>query len=106
MRNFLESATEAELGRLCEFFQKATSMRMSLADTGHLQPPTPVATETTVAKSIVNGTVKRKIYQAIDMRFYWVRDRIQLNHFRIFREEVKKNLVEYVTKHHPIWHHR
>ena len=40
------------------------------------------------------------------MIFYWVRDIIQQNHFHIFWEERKKNLVDYVTKHHPIWHHR
>ena len=44
-------------------------------------------------------------YRAIDMRFYWVRDRIRQNHFHIFREEGKKNLADYVTKHHSIWHH-
>ena len=40
------------------------------------------------------------------MQFYWVRDRIQQNHFHIFWEEGKKNLEDYVTKHHPVWHHR
>ena len=38
------------------------------------------------------------------MRFYWVRDRIQQNHFHIFWEKGRKNQVDYVTKHHPIWH--
>ena len=40
------------------------------------------------------------------MRFYWVRGRIQQNYFHILWEEGKKNLADYVTKHHPIWHHR
>ena len=40
------------------------------------------------------------------MRLYWVRYIIQQNHFHIFWEEGKKNLADYVTKHHPIWHHR
>ena len=57
-------------------------------------------------KIIVIGTVKQKISRAIDMIFYWVRDRIRKNHFRIFWEEEKKNLADYVTKHHPVWHHR
>ena len=39
------------------------------------------------------------------MRFYWVRDRIQQNHFHIFWEERKKNFANYVTKYHPIWHY-
>ena len=40
------------------------------------------------------------------MRFYWVRDRIRQNHFHIFWEEGEKNLADYVTKNHPIWHYR
>ena len=40
------------------------------------------------------------------MIFYWVRDRIQKNHFYLFWEEGKENLEDYVTKYHPIYHHR
>ena len=80
-------------------------MRTALADMGHHQPPTPVATDNT-EKKIFNGTEKQKISQAIDMRFYWVRDIIRQYHFHIFWEEGKKNQTEYVTIHYPIWHHR
>ena len=38
------------------------------------------------------------------MIFYWVKDIIRKK-FHIFWEEEKKNLVDYITKHHPIWHH-
>ena len=73
---------------------------------GHLQPPKPVTTYNKASNSIVRGTAKQKISRSIDMRFYWVRDRIRQNHFHIFWEEGKKNLADYVTKHHPIWNHR
>ena len=73
----MASATEAELRGLFENCQKATSTRTALADMGHLQPPTPVAMDNTAANSIVNGTEKQKISRAIDMRFYWVRDKTQ-----------------------------
>ena len=52
----MASAIEAELGGLFENFQKSTSMRTALAEMGHLQSPTPVATDNTAANSIVNGT--------------------------------------------------
>ena len=60
MRNVIASATEAELGGLFENFQKATSTRTTLLDMGHQQPPTLMATDNTVANSIVNGTAKKK----------------------------------------------
>ena len=65
-------------------------MRTALAGMGHQQPPTPVATYNTVAKSIFNGTENKKIFRAIDMRFYWVRDRIQKNYFHIFWEDMSQ----------------
>ena len=90
IRNAMASAKEAELGWLFETFQKATSMRKALAYMGHLQPPTPVATDNTAVNNIINVTAKQKRSKAIDIRFYWVRDRIQQNHFHVFWEEGKK----------------
>ena len=72
---------------------------------GHQQPPTLVVTDIIVVNSIINVKAKN-ISRAIDMIFYSVRDRILQNHFHIFWEEGKKNLANYVTKHHPIWLHR
>ena len=97
---------DAELGGLFENCQKSTYIRTALAYMVHQQPTTLVATDNTAANSIVNGTAKQKRYRAIYMRFYWVRDRIQQNHFHIIWEEGKKNLAEYVKKHHLIWNHR
>ena len=94
------------IGGLFENSQKAASMRTALAEMGHQQPPTPVAIDNTAANSIVNETAKPKKSQTINMRFYWVRDIIRQNHFHIFWGEGKRNLAGYVTKKHPIWHHR
>ena len=93
----MASATEEELGGLFENFQKATYTRTALAEMGHQQPPTTVVTVNTSAKSIVNRTENQKRYRAIDIIFYWVRDRIRKKHFHIFWEEGKKNLADYVT---------
>ena len=86
MGNAIASATEAELGGLSENCQKATFMRTALAEMGHLQPPTLAATDNTTANIILNGMAKQKISRAIDMIFYWVRDKIQQNHLHIFWE--------------------
>ena len=74
---------------------------------GHSQPPAPVAMamDKIAANSTMNGTVKQKISRSIDMRFYWVRDRIQQNDFHISWEEGRENLSDYVTKDHPILRH-
>ena len=97
---------ETELGGIFENCHKVTSMRTAQVNMVHQEPPTPVATENTAANSIFNRTAKQKIYQAIDMRWYWVRDRIRQHHFHVFWEEGKKNLADCVTKIHPIYQHR
>ena len=41
----------------------------------------------------------------MDMRFFWVRDRLKQGQFRIFREKGASNLADYFTKHHSPAHH-
>ena len=100
MRNFMESDDEAELGGLFENDQKATYIWTAIEEMVHPQQPTSVATDNIAKNSIVNGTAKKS--RAIDMRFYWVRDRIRKTHFYVFWEEGGKNLADYLTKHHLI----
>lgn len=44
--------------------------------------------------------------KAIDMRFYWLADRVQQGQFNEYWDSGKKNLVDYFTKHHPPSHRR
>ena len=106
LRNVIASAMEAELGGLFENCQKGEPIRVALEEMGHPQPPTPVATDNTTAVSVVKATAKQKRSRAIDMRFYWVRDRMRQKHFHIFWESGKDNWADYFTKHHPTYHHR
>ena len=59
MRNIMESATETELRGLFENYQKERSIQTALAEMGHSQTPTPVATDNTAANRIVNVTEKK-----------------------------------------------
>ena len=40
------------------------------------------------------------------MRFYWLRDRSTCKHFNIYWKAGKHNKADYVSKHHPVEHHR
>jgi uncharacterized protein (UPF0371 family) len=42
----------------------------------------------------------------MDMRFYWVRDRISQKQYRVYWESGGKNLADCFTKHHSPTHHR
>ena len=50
--------------------------------------------------------MKQKRSKAIDMRFYWIRDRVRQGQFRIFWRKGTMNRADYMTKHHPASHHR
>jgi hypothetical protein len=99
-------ATEAEVGALFHNAQDACQLWLALDFLGHSQPATPIQTDNLCAEGIVNDTVKQKRSKAIDMRFYWIRDRVRQNQFKIFWKKGTDNLGDYFTKHHPASHHR
>ena len=77
IKNVLASAAEAELGSLFFNTREAIPICNTLIDLGHAQPPTPITTNNACAAGIANATVKQKISKAIDMRFYWICDRVR-----------------------------
>jgi hypothetical protein len=102
----LSSATEAELGALFYNAKDATAFRVTLDELGHTQPPTPIQTDNACASGIANETIKKRRSKAIDMRFYWVKDRIKQKQFIIYWRPGLTNLADYFSKHHSPAHHR
>ena len=57
--------------------QLAVPMRTTLQELGHTQPPTSIQTDNSTANGIVNSTIQQNRSKAIDMCFYWLRDRVK-----------------------------
>ena len=96
---------KVELGGLFENCPKSTSMRTDLADMGHLQTHTPVATYNTAANSIFNGTAKKNI--SINRNDILLGQRHNpTKPIPHILERGKENMAEYTAKHHPLWHYR
>jgi hypothetical protein len=106
MLNVMASAAEAEVGGLFINGQAACPLRVALQEMGHPQPPTIIVTDNQCAEGIANDTVKQKRSKAIDMRFYWIRDRVEQKQFQIYWRKGSENLADYYTKHHPASHHQ
>jgi hypothetical protein len=106
MKSVLSSATEAELGALFYNAKDGAMLRNVLEEMGHPQPPTPIQTDNACASGIVNDTVKQRRSKAIDMRFYWIRDRVNQGQFIVHWRRGVDNLADYFTKHHSPSHHR
>ena len=102
----VSSAAEAEFGALFYNAKDGCMLRNILIDMGHPQPATPVQADNSCAVGLANNTVKQKRSKAIDMRFYWIRDRIKNGQFIIYWRKGKENDADYFTKHHQPAHHR
>jgi hypothetical protein len=81
------------------------SERNCLIEIGHPQPPTPIKTDNTTARGIITGTIKQKRSKAIDMGFYWLKDRFEQEQFDYVWGPGIENLADYPTKHHSGKHH-
>ena len=106
MKNVMASAAEAEMGGLFVNGQEAVILRTTLGELGHPQPPTPIKTDNSTAAGIVNKSIRQRRSRSMDMRFYWVRDRVQQGQFIIYWKPGSENRGEFYTKHHSPTHCR
>ena len=106
LKEVVSSAAEAEFAALFHNAKEACPLRTCLEELGHPQPPTPIVTDNNTAAGIANDTMKQRRSKAIDMRFYWVRDRVRQGQFLIYWRRGALNKADYFTKHHPASHHR
>ena len=106
MKMVLSSDAEAEFGALFHNTKEATPLRTMLEELGHPQPPTPILVDNSTDVGLANDTVTQRRSRAIDMHFYWIRDRVKQNQFHVYWAPAHLNLADYFTKHHTPSHHR
>jgi hypothetical protein len=107
MRNVMASAAEAEIGGLFINGQEASYIRNILREMGHpREGPTPIIADNSTARVFANSTMKSKRSKAMDMRFYWIRNREHQRQIKVFWQKGKDNLADYKfllnTIHHLI----
>jgi hypothetical protein len=106
IKSVMQSAAEAECGGLYMNAKEAVPMRITLEELNHPQPATPMRTDNSTANGIMNKTVKQKQSKSMDMRFYWLQDRVEQGQFRVFWAPGKINLADYQSKVQPTSVHR
>ena len=84
MSNVMGSAAKAEIGAAYINGQEAVPIRALLRKLGHPQPATPIQVDNSTSDGLVNNTIKQKRSKAINMRFYWIRDRTSQGRFLIY----------------------
>jgi hypothetical protein len=81
-------------------------MRTTLSMMGHNQDATDLTTDNITADGIINNTVKQKRSKAMDMGFYWIKDRVEQKQFNVGWAPGDTTLVDYFTNHHSPAHHK
>ena len=102
----LASTAEVDIGAPFTNAQEALPIRQMLCDIGHPQPTTPMQVDNTIAFGFANSIIKQKRSKSIDMNYYWIQDRTNLQQFHIYLISVKGNLGDYHTKHISPAHHK
>ena len=67
MSHVIASADEAEIGATFINGQESITIRSTLEELGHPQPPTPIFVDNSTADGFANETIKQKRLKAIDM---------------------------------------
>ncbi len=96
---------EAELGALYHNCQTGIIFLLTLAEMGHPQPQTLVHCNNATAVGITNNTMKRQWSQSMNMRFFWVGDKVAQEMYKLRWHPCQENLADYQSKHHAMSHH-
>jgi hypothetical protein len=70
------STAEAEIGTLYHNCQTGIIFQLTLTEMGHPQPKPPVHCINATAVGIANNTIKRQCSRSMEMRFFWIGDKI------------------------------
>jgi hypothetical protein len=100
------SAAEGEYASLFTNGGIGEWIRTVLLALGYAQPPTIMLCDNTCAVGLATDTVKARRSKSIDMRFHWVRDRVQQKHFDVQWRPGANNLADFFTKPLPVHQHQ
>jgi hypothetical protein len=73
---------------------------------GHNQEATDLTTDNNTADVIINNTIQQKRSKAMDIRFYWVKERVEHQQCNVGWAPGNTNLRDYFTKHLSPAHHK
>jgi hypothetical protein len=99
---------EAEIAGVFAAARIALDERQILADLGHPQPPTVIYCDNECAIGLANRTTTPKLSKSLDMRFHWLRDRVDQSQFRVVFVPDAQNLADFkrfFTKSLPVGRH-
>jgi len=101
----MSSIQESETGSGFLNAKDAVPMRTTLEEMGRKQGPTPIQFDNKCAFGILTDTMCQRRSKVMDMRFYWLRDRMRQLQFHIYWARGPNNKADYPSKNHPTKDH-
>ncbi len=95
------SVAEAELGAAIQNAQRAAEFRNILRELGYPRQPTTIMIDNTVAEGLAADTINAKRSKSMDVRFFWLRDRIKKEQFAVQHLAGRWNIADFFTKSLP-----
>jgi hypothetical protein len=92
------SAAEAELGAAFQNAQKGAQFRNTLTELGYPQQPTTISVDNTVAEGLASDTINARRSKSMDVRFFWLRDRVKKLQFSMRHLKGRWNISDFFTK--------
>ncbi len=99
------SAAEAKLGALFLNCQESMIFKLTLKDHSYPQSKILVHCNNATAIGIVNNTIKRHRSQAMEMRYFWTREKDAQDVYSFKWYPGMENIADYQSIHHPGAHH-
>ena len=84
LRNIMASVAEAKYGTIFINAQTLVPIRTTLSEMVWKQGPTAIQVDNSTAVGIATKEFLQKKSKAMDMRFYWINNRIKQGQFRVF----------------------
>ena len=106
LKHVVASAFETEVRGLFYNGQTSVALRITHHELGFTLIPIPIKTDNSAAEVIFASTVRQQSSKAMDMQFYWMKDRVKQKDFFVYWKPGSQNTGDYFTKHHQPHHHR
>ena len=84
MHNIMASAAEAKYGTISVNAQTDVPIRHTLYKMGRKQGPMAIQMDNSTAVGIATKEFHQKKFNAMDIRFYWINDKIDQGKFQVF----------------------
>ena len=94
------------MGALFLNIKEGRVLRLTLAEMGHPQPPTPIHCDNATAVGIANETVKKHRSRPMEMRYFYCCEQVKRRNFDVQWHPGLECLGDYPSKHHTTVHHQ